>query len=213
MSIIQNPVVVTTSKLMDPNRNINIFYSVVTGKVQPHILYKINRDILDMVYRLKHEQIHKLLDQGYVNPKVTMDGWYEIRTNERGILSLTFGNYTMAYPAAHGLTIIKSLTFDINTGQIYSLKDLFKPESNYVKILSDIVARQIKERNIDTLGDFEGISPDQYYYVADKCLVLYFQLYDITPYAFGFPFFPVSVYEIQDIIYDDGPLGRMLAAY
>ena len=45
--------------------------------------------------------------------------------------------------------------------------------------------------------------------MADKALVIYFQLYDITPYVFGFPMFPISVYEIQDIIDENGPLGRM----
>lgn len=79
-----------------------------------------------------------------------------------------------------------------------------------MKKLSDIVLKQIKEREIDLLGEFKPVKPNQDYYIADKSLVIYYQLYEITPYVFGFPQFPISVYEIQDIINEDGPLGVML---
>lgn len=95
--------------------------------------------------------------------------------------------------------------------RVYSLKDLFKPSSPYVERLSAIVAQQIKERDIGLLSPFTGIAADQSFYIADKTLVLYFQLYELTPYVFGFPFFPISVYELSDIIDEDGPLGIMAA--
>ncbi|WP_342669952.1 hypothetical protein [Pseudobacillus wudalianchiensis] len=40
---------------------------------------------------------------------------------------------------------------------------------------------------------------------------MYFQLYEITPYVFGFPMFLISVYNLQDIIDENGLLGRMAA--
>ena len=61
------------------------------------------------------------------------------------------------------------------------------------------------------ITEFTTIKPDQDYYIADKALVIYFQLYDLVPYAWGFPMFPISVYDIQDIIDENGPLGKMLA--
>jgi len=87
----------------------------------------------------------------------------------------------------------KSLTFDISTGKEYRLEELFKPGSDYVGTLSKIIERQIKEREIPILGEFKGIRPNQDYYIADKALVIYFQLYEITPYAFGFPCFYIRV--------------------
>jgi hypothetical protein len=90
------------------------------------------------------------------------------------------------------------------------LGELFKPDSNYVQRLSAIIQRQITERKIQLLEPFQGIRPDQDYYIADKSLVIYFQLYEITPYYYGFPYFPISVYEIQDLIREDGPLGKVL---
>ncbi|MDK2798767.1 MAG: hypothetical protein PWP27_501 [Clostridiales bacterium] len=210
MNYIQNPVQVITRKMVTPNQYINIDYPVIIRLANSTVQQTINNVILHTINMLIKKQMNKLIvEQGYKNPVVSMDGWYEIKTNERGIFSLTIGNYTFAYPAAHGLTILKSLTFDIQSGKIYKLSEMFKPESNYVKVLSDIIEKQIQARDIPLLGEFKGIAPEQYYYIADKCLVIYFQLYDITPYAFGFPFFPISVYEIQDIVKENSPLGKM----
>lgn len=202
MGVRELPVGIRTQRLF--MINLNVYYPVVYGLPDLAVQQRINHTILNLVNQL-------IKDQGYYkNPLITdVTGTYELKTNERGILSLSVINYAFA-GGAHGMTFIKSLTFDVQTGKVYELKDLFKPGSDYVKRLSEIIRRQIAERNIPLLGEFKGIRPDQDYYIADKCLVVYFQLYEITPYVFGFPAFPISVYEIQDIIDEDGPLGRML---
>ncbi|MEH7387326.1 DUF3298 domain-containing protein [Bacillus sp. JJ1521] len=138
-----------------------------------------------------------------------MLGTYEIKNNQRQVLSLTQSNYTYHDRAAHGMTFIRSLTFDLKRGRRCDLKDLFKPGSDYIKRLSALIHEQIKERGIQLISEFTTISPNQEFYIADKTLVIYFQLYDLTPYVFGFPMFPISVYDIQDIIDEDGSLGRM----
>ncbi|MGR3766275.1 DUF3298 domain-containing protein [Rossellomorea sp. NS-SX7] len=164
----------------------------------------INRTIVDQTQKLIHEQA------GNMPTSVEeMLGSFEIKNNQREVLSLSLSNYTYHFQAAHGLTIIKSLTFDLGKKKLCRLNDLFKPGSDYVKRISDLVALQIKQRDIPLLGEFTGISPDQDFYIADKSLVIYFQLYEITPYVFGFPMFPISVYDLQDIIEESGPLGRM----
>jgi len=124
-------------------------------------------------------------------------------------LSLSLSNYTYHYHAAHGMTYIKSLTFDLEKAKSFELKELFKPGSDYIQRLSTIIKEQIVERKIQLITDFTEIKPNQDYYIADKSLVIYFQLYDITPYVFGFPMFPISVYDLQDILDEMGPLGRM----
>lgn len=203
MSFIQNPVQIITRKIVTPNQDLDIAYPVVVGMANQAVQYRINHQILALVHKL-------IVDQGYYRePRTTIQGWYEVKTNERGVLSLSIGNYAYTYMAAHGLTVIKSLTFDVQSGKNYELSELFKPGSDYVKVLSDMIRVQIKERDIPVLDEFQGIAPDQDYYIADKCLVIYFQLYDITPYVFGFPFFPICVYKIQDIIRENSPLDKM----
>ncbi|HOJ12302.1 MAG TPA: DUF3298 domain-containing protein [Clostridiales bacterium] len=210
MDLIQNPVYIVTQRIISPGGEMVIDYPVAVGMPNQAVQSQINQVILSLVNKIMNEQNRQLIKQGYKDlSKVSIQGWYELKTNERGILSLSIGNYTIAYPAAHGLTIIRSLTFDIITGKAYKLNELFKPESNYVKKLSLIIEKQIKERKVPLLSDFKGIRPDQDYYIADKALVVYFQLYELTPYAYGFPQFPISVYELESIIREDGPLGKM----
>ena len=208
-SIYKNPAVVMTQKLPFPHQNADISYPVVTGLQNPVVQQKINRDILLLVYKLIAMQSAQLSSQGYDNPELSITGWYEVKTNERGVLSLTLGNYTIANPAAHGLTFIKALNFDTGTGKDYLLSEEFKPGSDYVKRLSDIIKLQIKKRDIILLDGFDSIKPEQDYYISDKVLVVYFQVYEITAYVYGFPMFPISVYEIQDIIQEESPLGKM----
>lgn len=142
-------------------------------------------------------------------PIVEMLGTFEIKNNQRDVLSVSFSNYAYHAMAAHGMTYIKSLTFDLKQGIVVQLKDLFKPGSDYVSRISELIKQQIEEREIPLIEPFTSIKPDQDFYIADKSLVIYFQLYDLTPYVFGFPMFPISVYDLQDIIDENGPLGRM----
>ena len=140
--------------------------------------YEINQAITEQVKDLI------TLQTGNMPTSVEqMLGFYEIKNNQRNILSLTLSNYTYHFHAAHGMTYIKSLTFDFNKEELVQLKDLFKPGSNYVEIISNLIQQQIQQRNIQLLDDFTTIQPQQDFYIADKALVIYFQLYEITPYV------------------------------
>lgn len=181
-----------------------VYYPEVVGAEPIQWQHEVNRIIAEQTQQLIHMSIGD-------SPEtvVHMLGSYEIKNNQRNILSLTQSNGAYHYHAAHGMTYLDSLTFDMGEQKVYTLSELFIPESNYVKRLSELVALQIKARNIETFEPFTSIAPDQSFYIADKTLVLYYQLYDITPYVFGFPFFPISVYDIADIVVEDGPLGVM----
>lgn len=182
--------------------NLKVYYPIVTG-LPASAQERINRAI----HSLAEDLITK---QGYYqNPSMQVMGWYELKNNQRGILSLNLGNYAYTPKAAHGLTLIKSLTFDVQTGRSYRLGDLFKPGSNYVEVISEEIRRQIAERDIPVLDDFKGMRPDQDYYIADKALVVYFQQYELAPYYIGHPMFPISVFMLQDIARKDGPIDRM----
>ncbi|MFD1851528.1 DUF3298 and DUF4163 domain-containing protein [Oceanobacillus bengalensis] len=184
--------------------NKNIYYPQAFHMDNHTLQRNINHAIIHEVQTLINQQIEDM-----PSTVVEMLGTYELKNNQRNVLSLTLTNYTYHYHAAHGMTYINALTFDLEKGKKSELEDLFKPNSNYRERLSAIIKRQIKQREIALLDDFTIIKPDQDFYVADKTLVIYFQLYELTAYAFGFPMFPISVYDIQDIINEDGPLGRL----
>lgn len=197
------PVYIGYKLLYKPSPKISVYYPYVLGLKNRSVEILINSSIVSTLNKI-------LVELGYHDSNLLeMVGEFEIKTNERGILSLSLTVYSFT-GGAHGMTIVKSLTFDVATGKQYELKDLFKDDSQYVKILSNIIAIKIKDWETLLLDKFTQIRSDQDFYLADHSLVIYFQLYEITPYVAGFPYFPIPILDIQDIIKPDGPLERLL---
>jgi|SRR5699024_7841200 len=183
-----------------------IFVPQIIHFKNPLIMKKVNRKIEITIRYLMQRQYE---EQGFSSFD-QMIGMYEIKTNERNVLSISFTNYAIANHAAHGLTLMKSLTFDLETGESKRLQRLFDSKSNYVDRISSIVKDQISERDIPVFEPFTSISPYQEFYVADKALIIYFAIYEITPYYVGFPMFPISIYSLEDIIKEGSILERLL---
>ncbi len=177
-----------------------------------HMKYaQLEAFINDTIIQKTEEMMAQQEAQMEEAPVEEMLGTYEIKNNQRNVLSLSLSNYTYHTYAAHGLTILQSLTFDLEKGKECGLKDFFKPGSDYVKRLSALISQQIEERDIPLINEFTVIRPNQDFYVADQMIVLYFQLYELTPYVYGFPMFTIPLYKLEDIIDHDGPLGRLAA--
>lgn len=185
---------------------IEIYFPKVIHLKDKRLQRKINLEIVKRVDRLIDEQY----EQQGASAFTEMIGTFEVKTNERNILSIFFVNYAFAEFFAHGLTLVDSLTIDLNTGEVYQLKDLFKVGTNYVEVLSETIRKQIKKRSIETLNSFHQINKDQSFYIADKSLVIYFQAYDITPGYVGIPMFPINGFFLEDILKEKGALGRLL---
>lgn len=199
MDIYDYPINIKNMKLEMPELNIN--YPQILELENICVQDKINQNILETIYNM-------ITDQGYYeNPKTQITGTWELKNNGNGILSLILINYSYS-GGAHGITMVKGITFNMKTGQSYNLKNLFKLDSNYIKVLTDIINEQIKERDIVVFENLDKIKTNQDFYMADKCLVVFFQLYELTAYVYGIPYFPISVYKLKDIISEEGPLGR-----
>jgi hypothetical protein len=194
---------IKTELISRPNPETTVYYPIVYGLESPESERKINYGI--------QSKLRYLLDEmGYLDSMLKkMEGWYELKTNEKGVLSLSL--FMNSYRGGtHGAIASRSLTFDITSGRQYVLEDLFKTNSNYIERLSQMVGQEIKERKIHTFNKFEKIAPNQTYYIADRTLVIYFHPYEIAAYTEGFLYFPISLYDIEEIINDQGPLGRMM---
>ncbi|MEJ9220336.1 DUF3298 domain-containing protein [Paenibacillus glucanolyticus] len=184
-----------------------IHYPQVYGLPNRQVEDVINRTILQQIQDMQHAQQQV---QTGTHPQTT--GTFEIKTNERGILSLVLTNYTYSEPMAHGYTVTRALTFSTFTGKSYALSDLFRPDSNYQAVLAAEVNRQIKARSLPVLeGTPITVSPNQDFYLADKSLVLFYPLYAITPYYVGFPMFPISVYDLLGMAPENGLLSDLAA--
>ncbi|MGG4343383.1 DUF3298 domain-containing protein [Paenibacillus lautus] len=184
-----------------------IHYPQVYDLMNPGAEEAINRAIIFQIQDMQREQQQV---QTGTNPQTT--GTFEIKTNERGILSLVLTNYTYSEHMAHGYTVTKGLTFTTATGKSYALSDLFRPGSGYQAVLAAEVNRQIRERSIPVLENSPvTVSPNQDFYLTDKSLVIFYPLYAITPYYVGFPMFPISVYDLLGLAPENGLLSDLAA--
>ncbi|MFD1927033.1 DUF3298 and DUF4163 domain-containing protein [Sporosarcina siberiensis] len=198
------PVSIRTHMFIYKTPNVKVYYPTVINLKNRAVEQKVNEQIISTFNKM-------LIEQYFFDPiLIELIAYFEIKTNLRGILSLNLIVYSFT-GGAHGMTIIKSLTFDVHTGKDYSLNELFKPGSDYEKTLSGIIRQKIKVWDIQLIVDFEGVRSGQDFYIADSVLVIYFQLYEITPYAVGFPYFPIPIMDIADSINPDGPLNRMMS--
>lgn len=182
-----------------PNRNYLVYYPKLSGITDPVVQNEVNTKLKNMSIK------------NGITPEMELDysysGDFNIGFNKEKLLVLELTAYNYPFGAAHGMPTMEYAHINVVSGRFYELKDLFKSGSNYVKVLSDIVAAQIKEHG-EEMGvwpdSYKGIAADQPFFITKDALNLYFEPYEIAPYAAGFPTFTIPFTEIMDIIRTDG---------
>lgn len=99
---------------------------------------------------------------------------------------------------AHPMTYVKEFNFDLNTGEVLKLEDLFNEEGK--NTYKDIVNKFIKDKmneNPDNyfIDQFKGIGDNVQFYLTESNVVVFYQLYDLAPYSAGIPEFYIP-YEL-----------------
>lgn len=167
----------------------------------------INKDILPKVEEA--EKISKEYFEGAGQEKPTFP--YEIYskytiTEDNNTLISLYNDYYEYLGGAHGMTTRTSYTIDKEKENLITLKELFAEGYNY----SDIINKKIKEEisknpenYFDSGKEFKGINEKQSFYIDGDNLVIYYQLYDIAPYAFGIPEFkiPLNIFHENYVYY------------
>lgn len=182
---------------------LHVKYPKVSGLSNPFAQQKINQTIQDLLFTM-------IKDQGFTNPQTEITATYHVRVNKNGILSLSFEVYAYTAMAAHGTTVMKSLTFNLETGKVYLFPDLFKEGSNYPALINAKIKQDIRDKQIQLISPFQSIAPNQEYYLTEHALVVYFQLYEFTPYAYGIPEFPISYTLLRNTINPYGPIPKVM---
>lgn len=135
---------------------------------------------------------------------------YDVMLNQGGIISILTKSDMYVKGAAHGMSMRSSINFNAAEGKLYYLRDLFKSNVNYKNKLNRIIKKKLADEHVPLLREFDGIKEKQAYYLTEKELVIYYQLYDYTPYAYGFLEFYIPYSSIRDIADMQGPLGKIL---
>ncbi|MYL34901.1 DUF3298 domain-containing protein [Pontibacillus yanchengensis] len=199
---------------------LNNQYRVLQMKYKPNpdylVYYPIVRGMEDVV--AQREVNDRLKEYSQVKPipsdqqlEYSYYGNFEIEFFQKELLVLELNGSQYYFGAAHPMPTKIYTNINLADGEFFELKDLFKPGSSYVEVISEIVAAQIAEdeNNFYVFPDaYQGIKPDQPYYVNNESLFVYFPPYEIAPYVAGFVTFEIPFSEIIDIIDQKGAFWR-----
>ena len=125
---------------------------------------------------------------------------YKVELNKENIVSIPVEQYQDT-GGAHGLTTKISYNFDLNNGVMLKLKDLFKKDYDYTKVINNEIKKQIDKKSsiyFDNGKSFKGIKENQDFYITEDSVVVYFQLYEIAPYSSGIREFKIPFSLLKD---------------
>lgn len=186
-----------------PNKDYLVYYPRIEGMANVQAQKSVN------------EKLKKLSEVKDIPEDIKLDysytGDFGIEFFKKNLLVLELNGYNFPFGAAHGMPSLNYPHIDLVTGSFYELSDLFKKNSNYVKIISDIIENEIKtneEYSYVWIDEYKGINENQPFYVNQDALYIYFYPYEIAPYAAGFPTFKIEFNEIEDIIDMNGQFWR-----
>ncbi len=181
-----------------------------TDVVYPRVSGLANDTVEDKINRLIQEQVAAMIPKEGCDVYQEIKGVYEVTLNDQGILSLKLNVFSIRIHAANGIDEQRSLTVNLETGKEYRLYDLFKRNSSYKTLVSDIIRKQIEERNIPLIKEFTGIDDFEEFYLTNNALVVYFQEIGFTPHYVGIPEFPIPYSQIKNLIREEGPIARFV---
>ncbi|NLK00016.1 MAG: DUF3298 and DUF4163 domain-containing protein [Clostridia bacterium] len=113
---------------------------------------------------------------------------FEVTYNKDCIISLYFDNYQYT-GGAHGVTPRNSQTWNLKTGKMMTLKELFRCTTDFGPYFKHKIIEQIAEDPEFYFDDYRELvektfDPDNFYCTPEGIMV-YFQQYDIAPYSSG----------------------------
>ena len=129
---------------------------------------------------------------------------------------LSFGRY-VEVTVVSSSTVMKYTTIDKKAETVITLPSLFK-DDRYIDIISHYIEDELRNKMIETQGSdmywiggteyhdesfgvFEGISPDQNFYITEAGkLVMYFDVYEIAPGFMGLVTVEIPTELLRDVL-------------
>jgi hypothetical protein len=123
---------------------------------------------------------------------------YFVTYNQSCIISLYFDQYEYA-GGAHGLTVRYSDTWNMQKSKRIELSELFPHRNNYKEYIIQTINKQIESEvangNFPYFENYAQLVNENFkvnnFYLTKDGVVIYFQQYDIAPYATGLPTFVI----------------------
>lgn len=161
-------------------RAVNQFYKGEALALQNNFRTKL--------YRMAVEQYLNDIKNGFPVHVFEALQTFEVTYNKACIISLYFDNYRYT-GGAHGLTVRTSQTWNLKTGKMLKLRELYKCSDNYKSYIKKKIIEQIRENPDIYFVNYEELMEQTFdvnnFYCTPQGVVVYFQQYDIAPYASG----------------------------
>ena len=186
-----------------------VFYNVKNGyfQVSESILKNLNNTISSSIYDFKQGIFEEEQQINTQNP----DG-SKTKVNYR-----VYSNYDLTFNKNHVVSFVISLSafegnnpqyndlynynIDLLTGNQLLLKDIFRPNVDYLKSVSDFVNFKINQNPTFYYPDASvDIPEDQSFYLTDQGIVIYFGLDEISPAANDIPKFLMEFSNFESYI-------------
>lgn len=175
-------------------------------KIEQRVNSKIEKEIIKFYNKVKKEAEDYNKDFENETPFIANVS-YDIKKNSDNIISI-FIEYYQYSGGAHEYYEDVAYNIDLTTGNFINLEQLFKKEINYKKIINENIINQIdiyiKDSDENSyLYEFKGIKDNQKFYLRENKIVIFFDLYEIAPYAAGIPKFEIDIESVKDFISKD----------
>lgn len=131
--------------------------------------------------------------------KCVLEITQEVKTNERGILSVVEEHYVYT-GGAHGSYMLYPRNYDFNQSKRIYLSDLFA-DDGYKEALNRLISELVTENaeEYDELWEKPQIADSHeydFYFEGDK-LVIFFQPYTLSYFAKGYITFPIKLSDLS----------------
>lgn len=153
---------------------------------------EVNRSIEEYANQLIAAYEKELAEDKAGDGHYSVTSSYEVVTDNDKYLSLRINTTEIM---ASGAQYVKIFTIDKGTGQVVTLKDLFRDKADYIQALSDEIKGQMRaqmaadesklyflDSGEEAADDFNQITGDEsFYFNQDGELVLVFDEYTVAP--------------------------------
>ncbi|MGB2691130.1 MAG: DUF3298 and DUF4163 domain-containing protein [Thermodesulfobacteriota bacterium] len=132
---------------------------------------------------------------------------------------LSFTGLVYSYTGgAHGNTYFVSSNYWINNedSKLLKMADLFKKETNYVKVISDLIVKDLKKQKAGWVvdGEITSLKEDEIgpFALSPRGIQFAFAPYAVGPYSDGAFFITIAYEDLKDIIDAEGPLSQFIVS-
>ncbi len=154
--------------------------------IQDNINTSIESDILEFKRQMEEaaiEKYEKVQEEGRSFDPYVISTIYEFTYNEDNIISMSIIYHQYINKANY--YIRTAYNYNIKTGKSLALEDLFKKDVDYITLINNAIKNYIKvnpqEYSPETIEEFEGITPDQPFFLEDRKLAMFFGFHQIAP--------------------------------